>query len=176
MENKQIEKIIFGGGCFWCTEAVFKDIKGVIAVLPGYAGGQTLNPNYYQVSSGESGHAEVVQVEWDNNIIKLEDLLTIFFATHDPTSLNKQGNDVGTEYRSLILYTTDKQKEVVDNFINNLPISSEIVTEVKELSQFYEAEEEHRNYFAKHPDQAYCQVMITPKLQKLRQNYSKYLK
>lgn len=175
MKN-DLETIVFGGGCFWCTEAAFKDVKGVISVLPGYAGGHTLNPNYYQVCSGETGHAEVIKVDFDPNIISLEDLLKIFFGVHDPTSLNKQGNDVGTEYRSLILYNKPEQLEIINKFVSGLPISSEIVTEIKLLDKFYEAEQEHHDYFSKHPEQAYCQIIISPKLQKLRQEYRKFFR
>ncbi len=175
MKNN-FEIIVFGGGCFWCTEAVFKDIKGVVSVLPGYAGGNTLNPDYYQVCSGKTGHAEVVQIEFNPTIITLEELLKIFFATHDPTSLNKQGNDVGTQYRSLILYSDIKQLEIINKFIKNLPVNSEVVTEIEPLDKFYEAEPEHHDYFSKNPNQAYCQIIINPKLQKLRNEYKNYLK
>jgi peptide methionine sulfoxide reductase msrA/msrB len=171
---------IFGGGCFWCTEADFKMIKGVISVMPGYAGGNVKNPGYEEVSTGLTGHAEVVEIEYDPHVIAYEGLLEVFFAIHDPTTLNRQGNDVGTQYRSIILYLDDLQKEIADNFIERLKdrkiYDNPIVTEVKPLSEFYTAEEYHRDYFAKNPDAAYCQIVIAPKLMDLRKNLNKYLR
>lgn len=170
-ERDFVEKIYFGGGCFWCTEATFQRLKGVKSVLPGYAGGEKENPTYEEVSGGQTGHAEVIEVQYDSSLVSFEILLSVFFATHDPTTLNQQGADVGTQYRSIILYTSDIQKEVAENFIKNL-ISEEyfakpIVTEIKVLDKFYPAEDYHKNYFKDHPEAAYCQLVIAPKIDKL---------
>lgn len=199
---------VFGGGCFWCTEAVYEGLKGVISVTPGYAGGTTENPSYDEVCSGKTGHAEVIKIEYDPSRISYNDLLTVFFATHDPTTLNRQGNDVGTQYRSIILYTSQEQKELAEAFINDLNDSdnhsskdsdkdaspkdalpkeasseenswketSPIVTEVKPLEVFYDAEDYHRQYYRKNPLQPYCQVVINPKLQKVKEKFSELLK
>ena len=171
------ETIVFGGGCFWCTEAVFRELKGVVSVMPGYAGGQTLNPTYESVCSGNTGHAEVSEVQYDSANLSLDDLLTVFFATHDPTTLNRQGNDMGTQYRSIILYTTPGQKDLAEAFISKLNEDGlKVVTELKPLDKFYPAEEYHRNYFEKNPDQAYCRVVINPKINKLKSEFYKILK
>lgn len=151
-------------------------LKGVFEVMPGYAGGTTPNPTYEAVCSGKTGHAEVLRVEFDPKIITYKDLLTVFFATHDPTTLNQQGADVGTQYRSIILYTTDQQKEQAEKFIDELNIDGqEIVTEVKPLEKFYEAEPYHHHYYQNNPEQAYCRVVINPKLEKLKTKFSKLL-
>jgi peptide-methionine (S)-S-oxide reductase len=176
--------IIFGGGCFWCTEAVFKMIKGVLSVEPGYAGGNRTaggqHPTYEQVSMGNTGYAEAIKVEYDTSVVSLETLLTIFFASHDPTTKDRQGNDVGTQYRSIILYSDDSQKEVSEKFIAELNASSEmgapIVTEVKKLEEFYPAEDYHKNYYENNKDQAYCQVVINPKLKKVQEKFAQLLK
>jgi peptide-methionine (S)-S-oxide reductase len=174
------ESAVFGGGCFWCTEAVFKMIEGVTAVMPGYAGGSVPNPTYEQVSTGGTGHAEVIRIDYDPAKVKYDDLLTIFFATHDPTTLNRQGNDVGTQYRSLILYSTEAQKKAAEEYIKDLEASSPggmpIVTEVKPLEKFYEAEEYHRDYFAKNPDKPYCAFVISPKVRKAKQKFAALFK
>ena len=172
------ESIVFGGGCFWCTEAVFQNLKGVISVMPGYAGGTMANPTYEAVCSGTTGHAEVTKVEYDPTKISFRDLLTVFFATHDPSTLNRQGNDVGTQYRSAIFYTTEQQKEASAAFIKELDAEaggSPIVTEVKPLDMFYEAEAYHRNYYQNNPEKAYCQVIINPKLEKVQKKFSELL-
>lgn len=173
------EKIYFGGGCFWCTEAVMQHLRGVLAVMPGYAGGTKPNPNYAEVSSGLTGHAEVVEVLFDPTRISMEALLEVFFATHDPTTPDRQGADVGSQYRSVILYVTEAQKEIADKFISELGAegvyAGPIVTEVKALEKFYPAEEYHRDYFSKNPQAAYCQAVVNPKLSKLRAKYSGYL-
>jgi peptide-methionine (S)-S-oxide reductase len=171
------EIAIFGGGCFWCTEAVFASLKGVKSVMPGYAGGDTKNPTYEQVCSGTTGHAEVTRIEFDPTKISFKDLLTVFFATHDPTTLNAQGNDVGTQYRSTILFTTEQQKKEAETFIQELNegATKKIVTKVEPLKEFYEAEEYHQNYFAKNPNQPYCQLIISPKLEKLQKRFSELL-
>lgn len=175
--GNRTEIAVFGGGCFWCTEAAFQNLKGVISVLPGYSGGSTPNPTYEAVCSGKTGHAEVLKVEFNLNKISYNDLLTIFFATHDPTTLNRQGNDIGTQYRSLILYADENQKREAQKFIDKLNQKGErVVTELKPLEKFYGAEEYHRNYYMKNPNKSYCQLVINPKLEKLRKNFSRLLK
>ena len=175
-----METIVFGGGCFWCTEAVFMRLRGVTSVMSGYAGGETDNPTYDQVSGGKTGHAEVIKIDFDPAVIMLEDLLTVFFATHDPTTLNKQGHDVGTQYRSVVLYTTENQKVKVEKFIKDLDEADQggkpIVTEVKPLEKFFEAEEYHRDYYSNNSSQPYCQIVISPKLKKLQDRFAALLK
>lgn len=170
------EQIYLGGGCFWCTEAVFKMLKGIISVEPGYSGGTMKNPSYQDVSSGKTGHAEVIKVEYDSEVIPLETILTVFFASHDPTTWNRQGNDVGTQYRSIILYANETQKEICKKFIKDLNTSSKlgkpIVTEVERFIEFWPAEEYHKNYYATHGNQAYCQVVINPKLEKVKKEFA----
>lgn len=171
------EVAVFGGGCFWCTEAVFQRLDGVISAQPGYAGGTTKNPTYEDVSSGETGHAEVIKIGYNPAKISYEDLLTVFFATHDPTTLNRQGNDVGTQYRSIILYSNDEQKEKAEKFIKELnKVGDEVVTELKTLDTVYPAEDYHKNYYEKNKDKAYCQVVISPKLEKLEKKFKELLK
>lgn len=171
------ESIVFGGGCFWCTEAVFKELRGVVDVMPGYAGGQTPNPTYTSVCGGETGHAEVIKVDFDPAEISLKNLLTVFFASHDPTTLNRQGNDVGTQYRSIILYSSEEQKAHAEGFIQKIKEDGvNAVTEVKALEKFFPAEDYHRDYFKNNPDQAYCQLVINPKLQKVQKEFSELLK
>ena len=175
---------VFGGGCFWCTETIFKQLKGVTSVVSGYAGGDLPiggeNPTYEQVSSGKSGHAEVIKIEYDPKIIAYPKLLEIFFAFHDPTTLNRQGADVGSQYRSIILFTSPDQEIQVRNYIKKLGdqkiYTDKIVTEVKPLNKFFEAEESHQNYYEKNPLLPYCQVVISPKLAKIREKYAKLLK
>jgi peptide-methionine (S)-S-oxide reductase len=178
--NQTKEIAVFGGGCFWCTEAVFEQLNGVISVLPGFAGGTLKNPTYRQVCTGRTGHAEVVRVEYDPSRVSYRDLLTVFFATHDPTSLNRQGADVGTEYRSVVFYTTDEQKREAEAFIAELNASDSrgnpIVTEVSPLEAFYEAEDYHREYFRNNSSLPYCQFVIAPKLAKLHKNFTDLLK
>lgn len=174
------ETAVFGGGCFWCVEAVFKMLRGVSAVKPGYAGGHTRNPTYAEVSTGNTGHAEVVYLEYDPKEANYKDQLTIFFASHDPTTLNRQGMDAGTQYRSVIFYTTPKQKELALNFIKKLNASSgkgkPVVTEVEPLDEFYEAESYHKDYFQNHQATPYCQIVISPKLEKVQKQFSGLLK
>ena len=173
------ETAVIGGGCFWCTEAVFKMLKGVVSVLPGYAGGIKANPSYEEVCGGKTGHAEVIQIKFDPTQVVFEDLLTVFFASHDPTTMNRQGNDVGPQYRSIILYTTPEQKTEAENFIKELndsnPNGKEIVTEIKPLDVFYEAENYHKNYFARNPGNPYCEVIINPKLEKVQEKFANLL-
>ncbi|MES2224260.1 MAG: peptide-methionine (S)-S-oxide reductase MsrA [Patescibacteria group bacterium] len=174
------ETIVLGGGCFWCTEAVFKMLKGVISVLPGYAGGTTPNPTYESVCSGNTGHAEVVEIQYDEEIIKLDDILTVFFGSHDPTTVNRQGNDVGTQYRSVIFYTTNEQKSICQKFIDDINSSNEmgkpVATELEPLQKFFVAEDYHKDYFANNPGQPYCEVVINPKLEKVVAKYAELLK
>ncbi len=168
-----MQKAIFGGGCFWCTEAVFKMLKGVSQVLPGYSGGSKEDADYNKVSSGNTRHAEVTYVEYDPEQIAFRDLLTIFFASHDPTTLNRQGNDVGPQYRSVIFYTTESQKLEAERFIEEIPGA---VTELEPFKEFYEAENYHQDYYESHKDQPYCQIIINPKLDKIREKFATLLK
>jgi len=171
---------VFGGGCFWCTEAVFKMLNGVVLLESGYAGGSSANPTYEEVSSGKTGHAEVVRIEYDSVRITFRDLLTVFFATHDPTTFNRQGTDVGSQYRSIILYTSQEQKQEATAFIGELEHVSDrggsIVTELKEFEVFYPAEEYHRDYFVRNRSASYCQVIINPKLEKVQKQFANLLK
>lgn len=177
--NNTKETVVFGGGCFWCTEAVFKRLRGVKSVLPGYAGGVTDNPTYDEVSSGKTGHAESVKIEYDPKMVKYEDLLTVFFGSHDPTTVNRQGNHIGTQYRSVIFYTTPEQKERAENFIkeinNSNSFGAPVVTEIQPLAKFYEAENYHKDYFAKNPGNPYCAVVINPKLEKVQKRFGNLL-
>ncbi len=174
------EIAVFGGGCFWCTEAVFGQLRGVRSVMPGFAGGALANPTYEQVCTGTTGHAEVTRVEYDPARISYRDLLVVFFATHDPTSLNRQGADVGTEYRSVVFYTTEEQKRTAREMIEDLnraePRGRPIVTEVSPLTAFYPAENYHRDYYRKNSLAPYCQVVIEPKLRKLHKQFGDLLK
>ncbi len=174
--NLKSEVAVFGGGCFWCTEAVFKMLKGVISVDPGYSGGTVPSPTYEQVCTGNTGHAECTKVVFDPTLISYKDLLTVFFGSHDPTSVNRQGNDMGTQYRSVIFYTTNSQKNEAENFIAELNTSNingkKIATGIEPLVVFYIAENYHKDYFAKHGDQAYCELVINPKLEKVQKEFA----
>ena len=178
MENKAIA--VFAGGCFWCTEAVFSSLKGVYSVLPGYAGGNVPNPSYEQVCGGTTGHAEAIKIEYDPGIIGYGDLLGIFFFTHNPTTLNRQGDDVGTQYRSAIFYADEDQRKAAESFIKNLNesggLSGRVVTELKPLAEFYPAEDYHKDYYRKNKNQSYCELTISPKLDHLRESYAKFVK
>jgi peptide-methionine (S)-S-oxide reductase len=175
-----MEKATFGGGCFWCTEAVFQNLRGVHNVVSGYMGGHQPNPTYKEVCTGETGHAEIIQIEYDENEISYEDLLLIFFKTHDPTSLNRQGNDTGTQYRSVVFYHTQEQKAAAEKMIDHLEkemvFESPIVTTIDPVSVFYEAEDYHKDYFNLHPDQSYCAFVIRPKLQKFIKEFGDRVK
>ena len=179
-EKNENEIAVFGGGCFWCTEAIFKSLKGVYSVMPGYAGGNVQDPTYEEVCSGKTGHAEAVQISFDSAMVSFETLLTVFFASHDPTTLNRQGADVGTQYRSVVFYTNELQKEIANKFISDLNNSNKlgnpIVTTIERLDKFYEADNYYRDYFAQHPNQPYCLVVINPKLEKLKKNFANLLK
>lgn len=174
--EQNMQTAVFAGGCFWCTEAVFQKLRGVKSVLPGYAGGTIDNPTYEQVSGGASGHAEVIKFEYDPAQISFEDLLAVFFATHNPTTLNRQGNDVGTQYRSAIFYTDETQKQTAQEFIDNLTTDGvfpdPIVTTLEPRTKFYEAEDYHKNYYERNSGAAYCQVVINPKLKKLKEKFA----
>jgi peptide-methionine (S)-S-oxide reductase len=174
-----MDYIYFGGGCFWCIEAVFQRVKGVVLVESGYTGGDTRTPNYDQVSTGTSGHAEVVKVGYDPSVIDLNILLDIFFTVHDPTTLNQQGADKGTQYRSAIFVSDTLQYDIVQKKIQSLTekqiFAHPIVTEVKQLDNFYIAEGYHQNFYNQNQKYGYCEVVINPKLNKLRTSYSQYL-
>jgi peptide-methionine (S)-S-oxide reductase len=171
---------VFGGGCFWCTEAVFDELRGVHSVVSGYAGGKVKNPTYEQVCMGNTGHAEVIKIEFDPAQVSFRDLMTVFFATHDPTTLNRQGNDVGTQYRSAIFYADEQQKQDAAAFIKELDeaktFKNSIVTTLEPLTEFYAAEDYHQKFYANNPGQGYCQYMIPPKLNKLHKQFAELLK
>jgi peptide-methionine (S)-S-oxide reductase len=175
-----IEIATLGGGCFWCTEAVFTELNGVEKVESGYSGGTTENPTYKQVCSGETGHAETVQITFDPNVISYEELLKVFFTVHDPTTLNRQGADVGRQYRSVIFYHNDQQRSTAEKVIREVAGSGiwngPIVTKLEPFTAFYKAESYHQDYFQNNPRQPYCQMVIAPKLGKFREHYSKRLK
>lgn len=175
-----MEVATFAGGCFWCTEAVFLEIKGVEKVVSGYIGGKTMNPTYKDICTGETGHAEAIQITFNPNEVAYEDLLEIFFGTHDPTTLNRQGADVGTQYRSEIFYHSETQKTKAENYIQLLEkenlYDKKIVTKVSSATVFYPAEDYHQNYYNQNSSQGYCQMVIAPKLEKLRKYYKSKLK
>lgn len=177
--DERFQMAVFGGGCFWCTEAVFENLRGVRTVMPGYAGGRVANPTYEQVCSGTTGHAEVIRIEYDPDAISYRDLLEVFFAIHDPTTPNRQGRDVGEQYRSVIFYTTDEQRREALAFITKLAadgtFARPVVTQVLPLPAFYEAEDYHRQYHRKNPNSGYCQVVINPKLYKFKQKFTALL-
>ena len=179
MEEKKLELATFGGGCFWCTEAVFQEVKGVEKIVSGYTGGTAPGkPTYREVCSGLTGHAEVVQITFDPTIISFEDLVVIFMTTHDPTTLNRQGGDVGTQYRSVIYYHNEVQKKIAETVIKDIQsyYDNPIVTEISPIGIFYEAEDYHQNYYANNQTQGYCSYVITPKLSKLRKLHADKLK
>lgn len=172
-----MQTLVLGGGCFWCTESVFRSVKGVQNVTSGYMGGDEASANYEDVCTGETGHIEVVRVDFDENIIPLEVVLDIFFATHDPTTRDRQGNDVGSQYRSVVFYTDeDAQKPTIDRVIGKLrDMGLDVLTEVHPIHEFYEAEDYHQDFYNKNPSQGYCQAVIPPKLGKLRKEFKQYL-
>jgi peptide-methionine (S)-S-oxide reductase len=175
MNDDMTETATFANGCFWCTEAVFKRLKGVKSVLPGYAGGTVKNPSYDQVCAGITGHAESIQIKFDPKVIPFEKILDIFWHTHDPTTLNRQGNDIGTQYRSAIFFHNEKQKEIAEKSKKDLEdkgvYKNSIVTEITPIKNFYVAEDYHKDYYDNHQDAPYCNYVIDPKIQKLLQRY-----
>jgi peptide-methionine (S)-S-oxide reductase len=174
------EKATLGGGCFWCTEAVFLQMKGVVSVVPGYSGGQVKNPSYKEVCQGTTGHAEVVQISFNPSEVSFADILEVFFQLHDPTTLNRQGADVGTQYRSVIFYHSEEQKQTANGMIGKLNAGKlfpmPVVTEISPYTQFYEAEEYHKNYFSRNPNQPYCRIVVAPKVQKFQKLFKDHLK
>lgn len=174
------EVATLGGGCFWCLEAVFKDLDGVRSVMSGYAGGQVPNPTYKQVCGGRTGHAEVTQIVFDPKVVSYEDLLRVFFSIHDPTTRDRQGNDVGPQYRSIILTHSDAQREAARAVMREVTDAkiwpAPLVTEVETLTAFYEAEPEHHDYYARNPYTGYCQVVVAPKVAKFRKSFAHRLK
>jgi len=180
LEQNKIKRAYFGGGCFWCIEAIFEQISGVKEAISGYAGGHLINPTYEQVCSGNSGHAEVVKITYDSTIISYEELLDIFFYSHDPTSVNRQGADIGEQYRSIILYETDIEKEIALNKIRHMEkeklFTNKIVTQVVKLERFYPAEDYHQNYYKKNPKAPYCVFVVNPKLNKTLKKFSNKIK
>jgi peptide-methionine (S)-S-oxide reductase len=177
---KAAELATLGGGCFWCTEAVFNQLKGVERVESGYSGGNLENPTYEQVSTGTTGHAEVVQLTFDPSLISFKEILQIFFSTHDPTTLSRQGPDVGTQYRSVIFYHNDQQRIIAEQVIKELTeeklFDALIVTKIEPFNKFYKAEDYHKDYFKRHPEEQYCRIVITPKIAKLQKLYLSKLK
>jgi peptide-methionine (S)-S-oxide reductase len=177
---KDLEKATFGGGCFWCTEAVYLELKGVVDVKPGYSGGDVVNPTYEQVCTKTTGHAEVIQITFDPTIVSYSEILEVFFMTHDPTTLNRQGNDVGPQYRSVIFYHSEKQKEIAEKviqlFSEEQVYNQPIVTEVTAFDKFYPAEDYHVNYFARNKSQGYCQFVVAPKVEKFKKIFKDKLK
>lgn len=171
---------VFANGCFWCTEAVFKMLKGVISVIPGYTGGKKEDPTYEEVSSGNTGHAEAIKIEYDPSVVSYDDLLNVFFNTHNPTTLNRQGNDIGTQYRSAIFYGNEEEKKKAEEFIKELndakAYPGPVVTEVVSLDKFYEAEDYHHDYYEHNKDKPYCQIVITPKIEKMQKRFAELLK
>lgn len=178
-QNNKLDTATLGAGCFWCVEAIFSSLKGVESVLPGYSGGTLKNPDYKTVCTGNTGHAEVCQIYFDPEIIKFEEILEIFWTTHDPTTLNRQGNDVGTQYRSAIFYHNEEQKAIAEKSkrdVANKIWDNLIVTEIVEFEEFYKAEDYHQDYFENNPDQGYCKMIIEPKVLKFRKIYKDKLK
>jgi len=180
MENNNLETATLGAGCFWCVEAVFDDLKGVEDVVSGYSGGHTENPTYREVCSETTGHAEVTQIKFDPNVISFKEILQVFFSVHDPTTLNRQGNDVGTSYRSAIFYHDENQKRIAEEVIKEVTeegvYDDPIVTEVTALDKFYPAEDYHQEYFANNPNQPYCAAVVAPKVAKFRKKFVDRLK
>ena len=178
--EKKLETATLGGGCFWCTEAVYDSVQGVEEVVSGYTGGETENPTYQEVCTGATGHAEVVKVRFDPDEISFKEILQIFFATHDPTTLNRQGNDVGTQYRSAIFYHSDEQRQVADELLDEIGregiYDDPVVTELSEAGKFFRAEDYHQDYFANNPNQPYCAAVVGPKVAKFKKVFVDKLK
>ncbi|WP_304157091.1 peptide-methionine (S)-S-oxide reductase MsrA [Mesonia mobilis] len=179
MNTENIKTATFANGCFWCTEAVFQRLEGVSDIVSGFTGGNIKNPPYREVVQGRTGHAEAIQLNYDETLISYEELLLVFFTTHDPTTLNRQGNDVGTQYRSAIFYHSEEQKLMAEKVINRLNeevFDGKIVTEITQASAFYSAEFEHQNFYNNHPSQPYCQFIIDPKIKKLKEVFAHKLR
>jgi peptide-methionine (S)-S-oxide reductase len=180
LSERELETTTLGGGCFWCLEAVFERLEGVVTVTSGYAGGHTINPSYAAVCTGGTGHAEVVRVTFDPSVIAFRDLLEVFFAIHDPTTADRQGNDVGPQYRSIVLYESDSQRAtaaaMVAELESTMAMGAPIVTEVEPLKEFYPAEAEHHEYYRNNPDQPYCRMVISPKVAKFRAAFAERLR
>lgn len=180
IDNFNLKKATFGSGCFWCTEAIFERVKGIVSVVSGYAGGSKQNPTYEEVCTGKTGHAEVVQIIYDSTVISYDELLEIFWKTHDPTTLNRQGADVGTQYRSIIFYHDEQQKIKAESYKEELTKANiwrdPIVTEIVPFTNFFAAEEYHQNYYKQNPNQGYCNFVITPKLEKFERIFKDKLK
>lgn len=180
MEQKKIEHATFGAGCFWCVEAIFEELNGVISVKAGYAGGHVKNPGYKEVTSGTTGHAEVTRIRYDSSVISYSQLLTVLWHTHNPTTKNRQGADVGPQYRSVIFYHNEKQKRIAEKSLKETDQSvlwkDPIVTEIEPISNYSEAENYHQDYYENNPNAGYCQVVIAPKLKKFRKEFSHWLK
>jgi peptide-methionine (S)-S-oxide reductase len=172
--GNETRSIVLGGGCFWCTEAVFELFEGIIKINPGYAGGRTKNPTYKEVCNGTTGHAEVIKLEYLPNIISLKTILEIFFKAHDPTSVNKQGADVGSQYRSIILYEEEEDRKVIEDYIKGIAgdFDKPIATEVKKLDEFYPSEDYHKDYYKLNPLQPYCMFVIRPKIAKIKKEFN----
>lgn len=174
------QQATFAGGCFWCTEAIFARVRGIISVAPGYTGGTVDRPNYEQVANGATGHAEAIRIEFDPSIVTYEILVKIFFGTHDPTTRNRQGNDIGTQYRSAIFFHNQEQRMIAEKVLAELEeahvFEKQIITEILPASDFFDAEKYHRDYYRKNPENPYCQAVINPKITKLRKSYKVYLK
>jgi peptide-methionine (S)-S-oxide reductase len=179
-QQNQIESVTLGGGCFWCLEAIYNELKGIIKVESGYAGGIVPNPTYEQVCTGTTGYAEVIQMSFNPNMITFKEILQIFFTMHDPTTLNRQGNDVGTQYRSIIFYHNQNQRQTAVQLIDEITQAgiwnNPIVTQIVPYNIFYKAEEYHQEYYKKNPEQSYCRIIIEPKISKLRKQYFEKLK
>jgi peptide-methionine (S)-S-oxide reductase len=179
-QTNEIQTATLGSGCFWCTEAIFSRVNGVISVKPGYSGGEVKNPSYKEVCTGKTGHAEVIQLQYDPSQISYPAILEIFFKTHDPTQLNRQGNDIGTQYRSVIFYHTNEQKKIAEEvkakLAHEMIWDKPIVTTIEAYSNFYVAEDYHDNYYENNPNQGYCQFVITPKVEKFEKVFQSYLK
>lgn len=171
-----LQKITLGNGCFWCTEAIFQSLRGVVSVTSGYTGGHTPNPTYMEICNGKTGHAEAIQIEYDAEVLSLDELLLVFFKTHTPTTLNRQGNDIGTQYRSAVFYHTEEQKQhaevMIKTLTNEKVFDKPIVTEVTPVSEFYEAEDHHQNYYNDNPMKPYCAFVIQPKLNKFAKEFT----
>ena len=180
IRSTNLESIVLGGGCYWCVEAVYENLNGVQSVVSGFSGGKISNPSYYDVSSGKTGHAEVVQITYDKTITNIDEIFKVFFTVHDPTTLNRQGADVGTQYRSVIFYKNEEQKQAALSIINSLKkakvYDSPIVTTLEPFTKFYKAEEYHQNYYQNNKNQPYCQLVIQPKIEKFEKVFKNRLK